>query len=136
MKIDGTPLTSAERHELAYVAGGWQTRPCGNRPEDETCERIDCSMWFRIRPDGSEESLYTVCDVLPLDIDTVLQWLKSLDRTIHISGGTPEAQWQVRVSRPGDRYDTHILLSNSRNAPRLEDTIFRAGYDIMKGMIP
>lgn len=136
MKTDDTPLTLEERHELAYAVGGWKTRPCGNLPEDEFCERSDCSLWYRMRPDGSEEYLYNSSDVLPLDIDIVLQWLKSMDRMIHITGGTPEVQWQVRVSRPGNRYEAHILLSNSRNGPRLENVILRAGYDIMKGLIP
>lgn len=142
-KTDGTPLSRDERQRLAFTVGGWGVRPCSNRegPEpDPTCERIDCRVWYRQGMDSvghdGEETLYTVCDELPLDMDTALAWLKNQDRMVHITGGTPSHMWQVRVSKPGEGYREFIPLSHSRNAPRLEDAILRAAFDIMEGVIP
>ena len=137
------PLNREERQRLAFAVGGWGVRPCSNRegPEpDLTCERIDCRVWYRQGVDAArhdrEETLYTVCDELPLTADDVLRWLKDQGRQIQIGGGHPGAMWQVRVSRPGAGREDHVLFSRSRNCLRLEDAILMAGLAVLDGETP
>lgn len=69
------------------------------------------------------------------DIDDVLSWLKAQDRAVRISGGTPGAMWQVRVTRPIEHHE-HVPWGRSRNALRLTDAVLRAGLDVLDEVVP